>query len=99
MGSLPKNVKIAEITPQTKIPIVKGCENCGFTGYKGRLGVFEAIIVDEEMDKFIIANPPTSALKNKAIEKGMITMYQDELIRVIEGLTTIEELERMVGAE
>ena len=99
LGSLPKNVKIAEITPQTKIPIVKGCENCGFTGYKGRLGVFEAIIVDEEMDKFIIANPPTSALKNKAIEKGMITMYQDGLIRVIEGLTTIEELERMVGAE
>ena len=99
LGSLPKNVKIAEITPQTKIPIVKGCENCGFTGYKGRLGVFEAIIVDEEMDKFIIANPPTSALKNKAIEKGMITMYQDGLIRVIEGLTTIEELERTIGTE
>ena len=99
LGSLPKNVKIAGITPQTKIPIVKGCENCGFTGYKGRLGVFEAIIVDEEMDKFIIANPPTSALKNKAIEKGMITMYQDGLIRVIEGLTTIEELERTIGTE
>lgn len=99
LGSLPKDIKIAEITPQTKIPVIKGCESCGFTGYKGRLGVFEAITVDEEMDKFIITNPPTSALKNRAVEKGMITMYQDGLIRVIEGLTTIEELERMVGAE
>ncbi len=99
LKTLSKNVKIAEITPQTKIPVIKGCEDCGFTGYKGRLGVFEAIIVDEEMDKFIITNPPTSGLKNKAIEKGMVTMYQDGFIRVIEGLTTIEELERMVGTE
>jgi len=95
--ALPKNIKIAEITSRTKIPIAKGCKDCGFTGYKGRLGVFEAFLIDDDMERFVIGNPPTSDLKNKAIQKGMVTMYQDGLIRVIEGLTTIEELERTIG--
>ncbi len=88
-----------KVSAQTKIPVAKGCEDCGFTGYRGRLGVFEAIIVDDEMERFIIKNPPTSDLRGKAIEKGMITMYQNGLIRVLSGLTTISELERMVGSE
>lgn len=97
LKGLPVEVAVPEINAQTKIPIVKGCENCGFTGYKERLGVFEAFLIDDEMERFILKNPPTSDLRNKAIEKGMVTMYQDGLIRIIEGLTTIEELERMVG--
>ena len=99
LQSLSKNIKIAKITPQTKIPVIKGCEDCGFTGYKGRLGVFEAFLIDDEMERFVLKNPPTSDLRNKAVERGMVTIYQDGLIRVIEGLTTIEELERIIGTE
>ncbi|MBU4466876.1 GspE/PulE family protein, partial [Patescibacteria group bacterium] len=93
------NIPSIKLTAQTKIPVAKGCEDCGLTGYRGRLGVFEAILIDDEMERFIIKNPPTSDLKNKAIERGMITMHQDGLIRVLSGLTTIAELERMVGSE
>jgi len=99
LNKLPQNVKIPPLSKDSKIPFANGCEDCNFTGYRGRLGVFEAFLVDEEMERFILKEPATSDLKEKAIEKGMITLYQDGLIRVLEGLTTIEELERVVGQE
>lgn len=78
-----------------KIPKAVGCKNCNFTGYKGRIGIFEMFLVDDEMEKFILTSPSIVELKEKAIEKGMIPMYQDGLLRVIEGITTIEEVERV----
>jgi type II secretory ATPase GspE/PulE/Tfp pilus assembly ATPase PilB-like protein len=77
-----------------KLAETKGCQECNFTGYKGRFGIFEAFLVDEEMERFILTGPPVSALRNKATEKGMLTMYQDGMIKVAQGLTTVEELER-----
>ena len=99
LNKLPQNVKIPPLSKDSKIPFANGCEDCNFTGYRGRLGVFEAFLVDEEMERFILKEPATSDLREKAIEKGMITLYQDGLIRVLEGITTIEELERVVGQE
>ncbi|MDP2926541.1 MAG: GspE/PulE family protein [bacterium] len=99
LSKLPQNMKIPPLSKESKIPFAKGCEDCNFTGYRGRLGVFEAFLVDEEMERFILKEPATSDLREKAIEKGMITLYQDGLIRVLEGITTIEELERVVGQE
>ena len=97
LKGLPKNINIPSLSKQMKVPVIKGCQDCGFTGYRGRLGVFEAFLIDEEMERFILTAPPTSALRDKAIEKGMVTMYQDGLMRVVQGLTTIEELERIIG--
>jgi type II secretory ATPase GspE/PulE/Tfp pilus assembly ATPase PilB-like protein len=97
LKGLPKSISIPSLTKQIKVPVVKGCQDCGFTGYRGRLGVFEAFLIDEEMERFILTVPPTSALRKKAIEKGMVTMHQDGLMRVLQGLTTIEELERIIG--
>ncbi len=99
LGQLPQNIKIPSLTRELKTPSAKGCEDCNLTGYRGRLGVFEAFLMDEEMERFILEEPSTSDLKKKAIEKGMVTMYQDGLIRVLEGVTTIEELKRVVGEE
>jgi type II secretory ATPase GspE/PulE/Tfp pilus assembly ATPase PilB-like protein len=82
-----------------KIPRAVGCRYCNFTGYRKRVGVFEAFLVDEEMENFILTSPSISALKEKAMEKGMVTMYQDGLIKVLERETTIEEVERVVGKE
>ena len=79
-----------------KVPVAVGCQNCSFTGYRGRIGVFETFLIDEEMEKFILQKPSTGELKTKAKEKGMITMYQDGLIKVLQGLTTISELEHMI---
>jgi len=96
MGSL-KGVKITKLTPELKTPKIKGCQNCNFTGYRGRIGIFEAFLVDDEMEKFILTNPSIAALREKVIKKGMITMKKDGLIKVLEGITTIEEVERVTG--
>ena len=96
MGSS-KGVKITKLTPELKTPKIKGCQNCNFTGYRGRIGIFEAFLVNDEMEKFILTSPSIAALREKIIKKGMITMKKDGLIKVLEGITTIEEVERVTG--
>jgi type IV pilus assembly protein PilB len=94
---IPPNVKIPPLTPESKIPLPKGCENCNFTGYKGRMGIFEAFSVDAEMERFILTNPPIVDLREKAIKKGMVPMHLDGYIKVLEGKTTVEEVERVTA--
>jgi type II secretory ATPase GspE/PulE/Tfp pilus assembly ATPase PilB-like protein len=89
---LPKNldkIKIAKSSP-------KGCKACNNTGYKGRKGLYEVFLVDSEMERVILKNPPVSELKKLAIKKGMITIYQSGLIEIVNGVTTFEELQRVV---
>jgi len=90
LKKFPKNIKI---------PQIKGCESCNYTGYKGRLGVFEAFLIDDEIEKFIATSPSIAALRKKAMENGMVTMREDGLMKVLEGITTLEEVERVVGEE
>ena len=85
-----------KIPADLKIKRAKGCENCNFTGYRGRSGIYEVLLVDDEMEKFILTSPPIVAIKEMAQKKGMVTMYQDGLLKVINGITTIEEVERVV---
>lgn len=93
----PPNLKIPELGEDTKIPFAKGCEKCNFTGYKGRMGIFEAFQVDDEMQNFILTNPSIVDLRNKAIEKGMTLLHIDGYLKVLEGKTTIEEIERVTA--
>ena len=97
LRGIPKDIKVPELRAELKIPKAKGCKDCNFTGYRGRLGIFEVILIDDEMEKFILKNPSIPAFREKAIEKGMIPMYQDGLIKILVGLTTIEEVERVTG--
>lgn len=95
-----KNVASSIKPDLDKIKIAKikegGCQACNFTGYKGRKGLYEAFLVDSEIEKFILTNPPVSAVREMAIKKGMITMYQSGLIDIAEGTTTFEEVARVV---
>jgi len=86
-----------KFTSALKLAKAKGCQDCNNTGYKGRVGIFEAIIIDQELEAFILEKPSTSAFRNAAIKKGMIPMYQDGFIKVIQKVTTIEEIERVTG--
>jgi type II secretory ATPase GspE/PulE/Tfp pilus assembly ATPase PilB-like protein len=97
LNTLPKTIKIPDLET-IKIAQVKegGCPACNFTGYKGRQGLFEAFLVDSEVEKFILTNPPVSAIRDLAIKKGMITMYQSGLIDIAKGKTTFEEVARVV---
>jgi len=84
-------------TKNIKIPRAAGCQYCNSTGYKGRVGLFEAFLIDDEMEKFILKNPSIAELKEKAIKNGMLTMKQDGFVKILEGITTIEEVERVTG--
>jgi type II secretory ATPase GspE/PulE/Tfp pilus assembly ATPase PilB-like protein len=97
LKGMPKNIKLPKFDAKIKIPEARGCKACNATGYRGRVGIFEAFLIDDEMEKFILTSPPIAALKEKAIKKGMVTMHQDGLIKVLEGTTTIEEVEKITG--
>mgnify|MGYP001121927334 CR=1 FL=1 len=91
------NIKGAKIHSDLKIPVAKGCPGCNFTGYKGRIGIFEALVVDGEIESLILQSSPASLLKKKAKEKGMITLTQDGLLKVLDHITTMEEIEKVIG--
>ena len=80
-----------------QISKVKGCAQCNNAGYKGRIGIFEVILIDPAMEEFILTNPSTAALRKFAIKQGMVTMHQDGILKVLEGITTIDEVERVTG--
>ncbi|MDO8264744.1 MAG: GspE/PulE family protein [Candidatus Parcubacteria bacterium] len=97
LEDLPKSVKLPKITETTKIQRGHGCEKCNNTGYLGRLGIFEIFLVDDEMEKFILTNPSIAALRKELSRRNMISMKQDGFIKILEGITTIEEVERVSG--
>lgn len=86
-----------DFSPQTEVFKAKGCKTCNFTGYSGRLGIFEALVVSESLEDLIFSNPSTSEIRNRAIEEGMITLKQDALIKFLKGETTLEEIDRVIG--
>ena len=97
-----KNLSKTVVIPRDfdTIKIVKeneqGCEYCNHTGYKGRKGLYEVFLVDPEMERVILKNPPVSEIKELAIKKGMTTIYQSGLIEIVSGITTFKELSRVV---
>ncbi len=99
LSRIPEPLKpiISEKTTKISVLKINGCKECNFTGFRGRIGIFEAFLVDEEMQKFIVEKPTSADLKKMAVKKGMLTMYQDGLIKVLEGATTLKEIERVAG--
>jgi type II secretory ATPase GspE/PulE/Tfp pilus assembly ATPase PilB-like protein len=81
------------------VPEVKGCKYCNLTGYKGRVGIFEVLVIDDEIEKLISVSPTIAALREKAVERGMTTMRYDGLLKVLGGVTTFEEVDRVAGEE
>lgn len=73
----------------------EGCKACGETGYKGRLGIFELMVLDDELQGEIVAGSDRNRLFKKAVAKGMISLKMDGIQKVKEGLTTYEEVLRV----
>jgi type IV pilus assembly protein PilB len=88
----------AGFTPEeaksVKVMKGKGCDLCRNTGYKGRVGLYEVMEVDEEMRELILVGASAMELKKKAIEHGMITLRRSGLTKVMQGVTTMEEVAR-----
>lgn len=74
----------------------KGCNACGGTGFKGQIGIFEIFLVDEDIRQLLLKMASVREIKAKAIEKGMISMFENGLSKVEKSETTIEEVMRVV---
>ena len=72
-----------------------GCNRCRHTGYRGRVGIYELLEVDEDLRNVIAANPSLGDLRRHTQERGTRTLLQDGLLRVAEGVTTVEEIMRV----
>jgi type II secretory ATPase GspE/PulE/Tfp pilus assembly ATPase PilB-like protein len=72
----------------------KGCERCYHTGYRGRTGLFEILVVDEALRRAVLARESTQVLRRIAIDGGMRTLRQSGLEAIVAGRTTIEEVLR-----
>lgn len=97
--------KIPDTSGETKVDVEKitwyapgGCEKCNTTGYKGRVGAYEILIKDPEIEKAILGGTISEyEMREIAQRQGMVTMTQDGILKASEGLTSIEEVKRILG--
>jgi len=88
----------AGFTPQeaksVRIMKGRGCETCRNTGYKGRTGLYEVMAIGDDIRELILVGASAMELKKKAIEQGMLTLRRSGLVKVMQGMTTMEEVAR-----
>ncbi|NOY64894.1 MAG: Flp pilus assembly complex ATPase component [Nitrospirae bacterium] len=95
-----KNKEIAfEFNINNTIYRGEGCEHCSYTGYLGRIAIFELLIINDEIREMIMEKATTRELRQKAIEQGMRTLREDGLEKVKQGITTIDEVLRVTQVE
>jgi len=83
-----------EEAKSVKVMKGKGCEKCSGSGYKGRVGLYEVLEINDELRELILVGASALELKKKAMENGMISLRRSGLIKVSEGQTTLEEVMR-----
>ena len=76
----------------------EGCKECGGKTYKRRIGVFETLEIDDEIEQIILGDISEAKLRAAAQRQGMLTMYQDGILKVLKGVTSLEELLQVAQA-
>jgi type II secretory ATPase GspE/PulE/Tfp pilus assembly ATPase PilB-like protein len=76
-----------------------GCEKCGSTGFLGRMGIFEVLVIDDELRSLIVSGASYETIATVARKKGMKTLRDDGIAKALKGLTTIEEVFRVTSSE
>ena len=76
-----------------------GCSECNVSGYKGRIGIYEAILADKNIEQIVLQNPSEREIKLAAAPQNILDMKQDGVIKVLRGLTSIAELGRVLDLE
>ncbi|HVP64885.1 MAG TPA: type IV-A pilus assembly ATPase PilB [candidate division Zixibacteria bacterium] len=84
----------AEVKAGVKVMKGRGCAKCNGKGYKGRTALYEVMEIDDELRELILVGASAVELKKKAVERGMITLRRSGLIKVAQGITTLEEVAR-----
>ena len=73
-----------------------GCKSCGNTGYKGRIGIYEVLEMDEEIKRVIMEGKNSDDIETIAVEKGMTTMLENGIEKALSGITSLEEVIRVI---
>jgi type IV pilus assembly protein PilB len=76
----------------------EGCDQCDGTGYRGRQGLYEVMAIDPKLRRMIMHGEGADAMKQQAVEDGMLTLRQDGLIKIKKGITTLEEILKETAA-
>jgi type IV pilus assembly protein PilB len=76
----------------------RGCARCSHSGYRGRVGLYEAMVMTDELRELVIERAASDSIRALAIEQGMRPLEQDGLEKVRRGMTTIEEVARVTGS-
>jgi type IV pilus assembly protein PilB len=77
----------------------KGCANCNETGYKGRIGIFEAIITDDAIEELLSQQPSEQEVRRVAEKQGLLNMREDGIIKILNGTTSFDEVAKVVDLE
>ena len=93
----PTVIGVPKISENMEIFYPTGCPACNTSGYKGRIGAYEIFEVDTEMQKLIMKSPALAEIQELAVKKGLTTLLQDALIKAANGITSIDEVMRVIG--
>jgi type II secretory ATPase GspE/PulE/Tfp pilus assembly ATPase PilB-like protein len=85
--------------PPYEIYVPVGCDKCNKTGYKGRIGIFEAILTDDAMEALIPQNPSEHEIKKVSQKQGILDMKEDGVLKILNGTTSLEEVKSVVDLE
>lgn len=85
--------------PPYEIYAPVGCDKCNKTGYRGRIGIFEAILTDDAMEALIPQNPSEHEIKKVSEKQGILDMKEDGVLKILNGTTSLEEVKSVVDLE
>jgi len=89
------NDRNGRLSPRRRIGPPSGCDECRFTGYRGRTGIFELLIIDDDIRELVVRQATANAIQERAVQKGMKLLMADGLSKVETGLTTMSEVARV----
>lgn len=100
IASMPEDMR-QKYKQQNQFEIFKpgSCQACNQTGYKGRVGIFEIIHIDKDLEKLVASSPSHAQIEDLAQNKGYTTMVQDGVIKILGGITSVAEVKSAVGKE
>ena len=76
-----------------------GCKECNFTGFKGRTRIYEAILTYEKIESLVKENPSEREINKASQDQGILNMKQDGVIKILQGITSVDELRRVIDLE
>jgi general secretion pathway protein E len=101
-AATPEELKEIGVRPPerpVKVYRAKGCANCNFTGYRGRVGIFELMLIDDDLRSLVSQNIDSKTIKQAAVRKGMRTLRGDGALKVLQGITSSAEVLRATEEE